>query len=270
MKYTDAALFTDLDGTLFNSRSQVSQKNIEAIRRFTSQGGLFGISTGRGPINARGMLPGVELNSWSVVLNGGEAYHYREGRSAARVCLDKQAAQRLITWTLRELPEVNITLFTEDQLLFVSDPDLADPWYVETHQPLNILSLEEAWAYDWLKILFCAPRPVLERLKAHGKASGAEPAMVSVDTNPVYVEYMPPGVNKGSCLKNLRSLPEYQGRTFIAIGDYYNDLELLQEADVAVAVANALPQIQAVADHVICSNDEDALAYLIDTLIPSL
>lgn len=56
----------------------------------------------------------------------------------------------------------------------------------------------------------------------------------------------------------------------MAVGDYTNDLELLQEADVAVAVANALPEVKQVADHVICSNDEDAIAYLIDELIPVL
>ena len=37
-----------------------------------------------------------------------------------------------------------------------------------------------------------------------------------------------------------------------------------------VAVGNALPEVKAVADHVICTNDEDAIAYLIDVLIPSL
>lgn len=61
-----------------------------------------------------------------------------------------------------------------------------------------------------------------------------------------------------------------QGKTIFAIGDYTNDLELLQEADIAIAVANALPEVKAAADYVICSNDEDAIAYLIDVLIPEM
>ena len=94
--------------------------------------------------------------------------------------------------------------------------------------------------------------------------------MESVYTSPVYLEYMPPKVNKGNCLRSLRNLPQLRGKCFVAIGDYTNDLELLREADVAVAVGNALPEVKAVADHVICTNDEDAIAYLIDVLIPSL
>ena len=65
-------------------------------------------------------------------------------------------------------------------------------------------------------------------------------------------------------------MPELRGKTFIAIGDYTNDIELLQNADVAVAVGNALPTVKAVADHVICTNDEHAIACLIRELIPRL
>ena len=57
MKYDKIALFTDLDGTLLNSRRQVSDENLAALARFTAEGGLFGISTGRAPSNALDILP---------------------------------------------------------------------------------------------------------------------------------------------------------------------------------------------------------------------
>lgn len=270
MEYAKVALFTDLDGTLFNSERQVSERNRAAIRNFVDGGGSFGISTGRGPINALRMLPGVALNAWSVVLNGAEAYNFREGKAAGQICLDKAAAADLMGWVLRELPQINIMLCTEDKLFFPTDPAFADPDFVAHHQPMEMAPLEAAMAHDWLKILFCGPRPMLERIRAYGEASGAEAVMDSIYTSPVYIEYMPPHVNKGLGLRRLRQLPDMQGKCFIAVGDYTNDLELLEEADVAVAVANALPAVKAAADHVICSNDEDAIAYLIRELIPQL
>ncbi len=270
MKYSDVALFTDLDGTLFNAQSKVSEKNKEAIRRFTEEGGAFGISTGRGPVNARHMLPGVVLNNWSVVLNGGEAYHYQEGTAASQVYLDKEPAEALMAWVIATFPEVNIMLCTEDALLFPSDPAYENRWFVDAHQPMAVVTLEEAKQYPWMKILFCGPMEILKQIEAHGIETGAEGPMESIYTSPVYIEYMPPKVNKGRCLCSLRQQPELAGRRFVAIGDYTNDLELLEEADVAVAVANALPEVKKIADHVICSNEEDAIAYLIDVLIPSL
>ena len=52
MKCSDAALFSDLDGTLFNCRGEVSINNRNAIEDFIAQGGMFGIATGRASQNA--------------------------------------------------------------------------------------------------------------------------------------------------------------------------------------------------------------------------
>lgn len=77
MDYCNLALFSDLDGTLLDRNRQVSRENREALAHFIAGGGLFGISTGRAPMNALELLPGVPINTWSVVLNGAEAYRYQ-------------------------------------------------------------------------------------------------------------------------------------------------------------------------------------------------
>ena len=270
MEYGKVALFTDLDGTLFNSDRKVSCENKSAIERFIAKGGCFGISTGRAPDNALNMLPGLKLNSWSVVLNGAEAYHFSEKRAAAQSCLPKDEMEKLFRWVYQELPEVNIQLCTDRELLFLSRPQYADFDFVYTHQPMRETSIDEALGYPWLKVLFCAPRPTLIELHRYASEQGMTLVMDSVYTNEVYLEFLPLHVNKGSCLHQLREQSELQNRVFVAIGDYTNDIELLQEADIAVAVGNALPEVKAVADHIVCSNDEHALAYLIDVLIPEL
>lgn len=270
MEYSKIALFTDLDGTLFNSDREVSGENRAAIARFMAQGGSFGISTGRAPANARNLLPGLEINSWSVMLNGAQAYHFGEHRSAAESTLPKQEMETLVRWVYQTMPEVNIHLCTDRELLIVSRPEFADSDFVASHQPMRETTIEEALSYPWLKTLFCAPRPMLERLREYAVELGTTKYAHSVYTNEVYLEFLPPRVNKGNCLRRLRELPELAGKVFIAIGDYTNDLELLEEADIAVAVGNALPEVKAVADYIVCTNDEHALAYLIDAVIPGL
>lgn len=270
MRYSNVALFTDLDGTLFNSQREVSAENKKAIKRFIEEGGSFGISTGRAPQNAKLMLPGLDINSWSVVLNGAEAYHFPCKKSAAQRYLPKDQMEMLIRWVLQELPEVNIQLCTDDQLLFLSRPEFADWDFVSSHQPMSETGVDEALCYPWLKVLFCAPRSVLVRLHSYAEENGMTTVMDSVYTNEVYLEFLPLHTNKGSCLKELRSQPDMLGKTFIAIGDYTNDIELLQEADIAVAVENALAEVKSIADYIVCTNDDHALAYLIDVLIPEI
>ena len=270
MHYKDVALCTDLDGTLFNSQRQISPENRLAIEAFIADGGSFGISTGRAASNALDLVPDIPINTWSVVLNGAAAYHHESGRIAHVSCLPKDTMESEIRWVLQALPEIQIMLCTDGPLLFLSDLDLIDHDFWTSHQPMSPVTVDEALKYTWLKVLFCAPRPILEKVKAHAEETRAAEAMYCVYTNEVYLEFLPREVNKGRCLASLRSMPELQGKTFIAIGDYTNDIELLQNADVSVAVGNALPTVKAVADHVICTNDEHAVAYLIRDLIPRL
>ena len=56
----------------------------------------------------------------------------------------------------------------------------------------------------------------------------------------------------------------------MAIGDYYNDMELLRTADISAAPANALPEVRETADHIVCSNNEGAVADLIERILPRL
>lgn len=68
----------------------------------------------------------------------------------------------------------------------------------------------------------------------------------------------------------MSSLPILEGRQIVAIGDYSNDREPLQNADVAIAPQNALPEVKALANYIVASNNEDAVADLIERILPEL
>lgn len=270
MDYGNIVLFTDLDGTLFDDQKKVSQKNIDAICHFVSRGGSFGISTGRGTANAYRMLPQLPLNGWNVLFNGSAAYHFGKKKFGAMQCLDRGVVLPLLEWTLENLPQINVLISTPESLLFVSDPAKADDHFVRTHQPMVNVDLSTAAKDPWLKVVLCAYDDSLEKVRLHAIDTGTGAVIDCVYSWDYYLEFLPVGVNKGTCLRQLRTFDETAGKTIIAVGDYYNDLQLLQEADIAVAVGNALPEIKAISDYVICSNNEDALAYLIYELIPQL
>ena len=85
-----------------------------------------------------------------------------------------------------------------------------------------------------------------------------------------YQELLPKDVNKGTGVAALRKLPVYAGRTLIAVGDYWNDMELLEAADIPCCPENAIPEVKAVSAHVLPSHNDDCLAALIRDLIPRL
>ena len=118
--------------------------------------------------------------------------------------------------------------------------------------------------------MFAAPRPLLERLERQAEEAGVSEGTERVYTCPTYLEFLPQGVHKGRCLGDLRCLDVFRQRRMIAIGDYSNDVELLQEADIAVAVDNALPEVKAVADYCTVSHNDSAIAHLIANILPRI
>ena len=86
--------------------------------------------------------------------------------------------------------------------------------------------------------------------------------LVSSEAN--YLEILPAGVSKGNALKYLAEYLRIPLREIIAVGDNLNDVEMLSEAGLGVAMGNAHPELKKVADHVTDSNDNDGVAKLIE------
>ena len=68
----------------------------------------------------------------------------------------------------------------------------------------------------------------------------------------------------------IRKLPVYARRQIFAVGDYWNDMELLQAADIPCCPDNAIPEIKAVCRHILPSHNDSPIAWLIREVIPSL
>ena len=270
MDYSQFAIFSDLDGTLFNDRSKVSPENRAALEHFMAQGGLFGLCTGRSPSNAALMLEGLEVNTWSVMLGGAEAYHFPTHNVAFPKTLTRIRMAVFLREVLELLPEIDVLVYTESRLFFLSRPGTIDPDFRDSHQPASFVSLSEALYFPWLKVLFRAPRQTLQVLEAGAARRGIFEICTRVYTREDYLEFLPVGVHKGMCLRNLRTLDELKERKFVVVGDGLNDLEALGEADVAVAVGNALPIVKHRAGYLTTTNEGHALAHLIYEILPTL
>lgn len=270
MQYQKFALFSDLDGTLFSSDRTVSLGNRKALERFIAGGGLFGIATGRAPRNALKLLPDVPINTWSVVLNGTEAFDFRTETVAFSRSLSQLRMAGFLHEVLDTWPQVNVMVCSESSLYFLSPTPALNRDFFDSHQPCEIATLETVLQYPWLKCLLCAPRPILEQVEEFAAQTGVTETADRVYTAVDYLEFLPKGVHKGRCLQDLRRMGDLAGRTIVAVGDWTNDAELLRAADVAVAPANALPEIKALCHYVTASNNEDAIAAVIDEILPRL
>ena len=273
MRACETVLFSDLDGTLFDSVKRISSENREAIARYEAEGGLFAISTGRLPQNAATFLGDLPVNGPSVVVNGAAIYDFSTGTFSHTTFLDRAAADPVFKHCIEAFEGLDLQLVTPEGIVYLTPEATAHPTLLATHRPCRFLGWNDVENLPFFKALIYAPE---ERVHALGRelsalSSGRYAVMefVADGADPyIYYEVMPIGINKGKTLRSLRNDPRVKGRTFFAIGDYRNDLELIKEADVGIAPANALDEVKAIADRVTVSNDESAVAHVIRDIIP--
>ena len=81
----------------------------------------------------------------------------------------------------------------------------------------------------------------------------------TVFSEDTYLEILPLGVSKGAALSVILELEGIDPQEVVAVGDAPNDKEMLELVGIGAAVSNAAPELKAVADAVVCSNNEGAV-----------
>ena len=276
MDYTQTAIFSDLDGTLFDSHGLVSEKNREAILDYTARGGLFAIATGRSYLNAKKYLPGVQINAPCIVFNGAGVYDPKLQDYPYAVHVDHEAVEKVLFWCREHLPMIDTQVYGERMTYYVTPEETATKELVRQLLPNEFTTIEEILPFPWFKTLHYGQPDEMRALEQFLKESGVDQrvaivrAITEIPPYHEHIELLPKNLNKGSALHFCRMLPIYAGRQMIGIGDYKNDIELLEAADIAGCPENACDEIKNLSNHVLPSNNDDAIASLIYDCIPSI
>ena len=274
--YENYMLITDLDGTLIPRGGIVSAENRAAVRAFVNGGGHFGIATGRTPEAAGGYVKELPINAPCVFFNGSMLYDWDKQQVLATRPLpptadgDKTIWPRFAQACLEHFREACIEIYTADNCHIISpaaydDPRLPHEYYKYEHCTIDKLAdIEQT---PWLKFFVNADPAELRQLEQLAADFGITQLANSFYSEINYYEFVAKGASKGSMLEEVRNLPAYQSMTIIAAGDYLNDNEMLQLADIGVASANAHEQTKAAADRVGCDVQEHLMAWIMENVV---
>ncbi len=273
-RYEGKMIVSDLDGTFLDSKGHVVPRNIEAIRTFTAQGGLFTFATGRHHDHLPEAVPGVEslVNLPVIVANGSYLYHYGAQRVMAEVFMDLDPARAALQFARAYYSRVGYRVSTPRGYLTDGRTDYMRRFidYSAAHRSylVEVAPIEQWSQRLWYKIVFRGEPEELDALNAELKAAFGEQFEYN-KSSPILLELQKKGCHKGSMLRVLKESYErllgYSIRTY-GLGDYENDLALLGAADVAVCPSNAIEVVRACADLQLCSCDEGLIAALIERL----
>lgn len=266
MRYQNKILLSDMDGTLLDSKGNVSNENKTAIQYFVEQGGRFGVATGRNQLNSLKYLEGIHINAPSILYNGGAMYEYSKKEFLSYSELYKGNLINVIMWCLQECPEVMIQIYELHKCYIVSPIEYADQEILDEHTPYELASIYNIIDKPWIKILFYSDRKNLGNISDKIEDMGLVDKLSLVYSSEVFLEVLPKGISKGNMLSEYRRMlgEEY---VIYAVGDYYNDVEMLKLADVGIAADNAPEDVKQAADQVGMSNDNSVIAHVIYHII---
>ena len=250
-------LATDLDRTLLDDDSRVPPACLEAIKAFTSAGGLFTVATGR---PTRGALRYPELialvNAPLISYNGGCISDVGSKRILWQKYLPDGLAP-LIRAALDRFPNVGALVFrgAQDHTTVTQPNEYTHEvtWVREQYQT-TVCDLERI-PYPWNKVVMAGnPRDMalcteFIRANAHGKIN-------TILTEGLFLEIIAPGINKGEALSRVAEMTNIDRSHVAAIGDSMKDIEMIQWAQVGGAVANAEPAVAQAAGILVPSNAE--------------
>lgn len=246
-------LASDIDGTLLTKDYHIPLRNILAIRRFQQEGGFFTVATGRSIESGRETLLQVKPNAPCIVLNGGMLCVFETKHTIWSRPLPVNA-ERFIWTVYHRFPTTAIELFTKSEIYLLQENKFSVS-HLKRSQIQGIPIRNGILPRQIYKILLMDETEAIQKICCYLQEEC--PGFLRFFASSAhYLEIVPMDVNKGSALQKLSKLSGVRPECTFAIGDYENDLELIQSASLSAAPANAIDEIKAAANLTVsdCSN----------------
>lgn len=255
-------LVSDIDGTL-TAGDSIPQRNIDAIHYFEDNGGLFGIATGRAIRSAMSVVGGIRFNAPCIMSNGSVLYD----AAADKVIWDATLAPRykeIVRYVMGKYPEAGVQGFDARHLYVLRKNAYTDEFLrcecVDYDVEISIDEIDTPLH----KVIFIDDEQRIIDMEKDMEQYHEDAWFVRSST--IFLEMLPNHVSKGAALKALADIVGIDMKNTAAIGDFYNDRELIRTAGIGAFTAEAPEELKAVADMVVCGRSDGAVADFIEKL----
>ncbi|MDT0402468.1 HAD family hydrolase [Streptomyces edwardsiae] len=255
---------TDLDGTLLRGDDTLSDRSLAALARAGRAGARHLVVTGRPAPRVRALLDDLGSTGLAVCGQGAQVYDAGADRLLWSVTLDRELAETALGKIEAEVGEVYAAVDQDG----VDGLTLIEPGYLMPHPTLPAVRVgrrRELWDRPISKVLLRHPELSDDELAAVARAVVGSLATVTM-SGPGTVELQPCGVTKATGLALAAGELGVGPERTIAFGDMPNDIPMFDWAAHGVAMADAHPELKAVADEVTTSNEDDGVAVVLERL----
>jgi len=260
----------DLDGTLLNSRREISEGNRQALLQAVEHGVQVVIVTGRRFHSALPLVSQIPCVV-NLITSNGALIANSSGEILHRDFLPRQIAQQVLE-AVREFRPYSVAIFHNPGYGQVTMQDNAADdgplaWYTQNSpQCLRLVpDLQAALDTDPIQVMIGGPPARIEPAEEILEKAPIRPSVhvtwtKYLTTNISILDVLNQGCSKGRALKIWAEQCGIQPGEIMAVGDNFNDLEMLQYAGLPVLMGNHCPELRRPDWTLTLRNDEDGVA----------
>lgn len=255
----------DLDDTLLDDNREISAGTQEALTKAVDQGVIITLATGRMYASASAIAGKLALNVPLITYQGAFVKNLLDGKVLYERYVPVDIAKEIYAYSLenglhvqgyvndqlyvREENERTIAYGRQSSIPYIVEPNMAQ--LMEKPQP---------------KLLIYDEPEKLDTIAEEFRARFGTRAFIT-KSKPYFLEITHPEGTKGQA---LRYLADYFGCNMsetIAIGDSWNDHDMVEAAGLGVAMGNAVDSLKQIADYITASNEEEGVKQVIEKFI---
>ncbi|MFX3632078.1 MAG: Cof-type HAD-IIB family hydrolase [Candidatus Pristimantibacillus sp.] len=234
----------DMDGTLLNEQSEISDENAEWIQKALDAGVTVSFSTGRGFRSALPYAEQLKLETPMITVNGSEIWQ-RPHVLHQRTLLSPNDVKRMHQVAMK---------YTGTWFWAYSTQDIynLEKW---------IDPSDDYAAHHWLKFGYyteddAVRQRIFDEVSEWGALEITNSSLQNLEMNAL-------GVSKASAIRELCSILGIEMSQVVAVGDSLNDIAAIRESGLGVAMGNAQDAVKEAANVITLSNDEHGVAEVI-------
>lgn len=260
----------DIDGTLINSKHEITSFTKEVIHRVRKQGIRVALCTGRPFLGAQRYVKelGLDLEEeYLITYNGALVQNTHTKGVIHHIGLTGEDYQRIAKLAM----EIGAHFHALDlDAIYTSNRDMSrytgrDSYF--TTMPIRYRMLEEIHETDtFTKIMLIDEPAILDEAIAKIPSSFHEKYTI-FKSEPFYCEILNKRASKGQAVQRLADSLQIPQQEIMTIGDHPNDDDMVRYAGIGVAMGNAVDEIKEIADYVTSTNDEDGAAKAIEKFV---
>lgn len=256
---------SDMDDTLLNSDCQISARNAAAVKNALAAGKIFLFATGRMYVSARPYAERLGLDVPLVTYNGALVKGSRSGQVFYEHKMKLSTAQEVLDYCREKgyylqfyagdsilIKEENAFSRMYSKISGIQTTAVGDELFTARESPYKILVMNQGKDFELVWRQFAQ------------RFAGKLDVTSSRDN---FLELMEPGVNKWEAVKSVAASYGVKPEEVMCIGDSNNDVKMIANAGIGVAMGNAKDAVKNQAKIITASNDNDGVALVIESIL---